>query len=51
MNKSEETKELIETTFLNLLAARPLNEISVNDVTEKCGLNRNTLYDHFKNIP
>ena len=51
MNKSEETKELIETTFLNLLAARPLNEISVNDVTEKCGLNRNTFYYHFKNIP
>lgn len=49
--KSEKTKELIERNFLELLAERPISEISVNAIAEKSGLNRNTFYYHFKNVP
>lgn len=49
--KSDKTKELIERSFLELLTEHPLSEISVNAIAEKSGLNRNTFYYHFKNVP
>ena len=37
------TKQAIETAFLQLLNEKPLNKISVRDIVEKCGINRNSL--------
>ena len=51
MENENKTKELIEKTFLVLLAEQNLSEISVQDITKKCGINRNTFYYHYKNIP
>ena len=48
--KSEQTKELIEQNFMELLEEQPLSEISVNDIAGKSGVNRNTFYYHFKNV-
>ena len=34
-----------------LLLEKPLNKISVRDIVEKCGINRNSFYYHFQDIP
>ena len=33
------------------LNERPLNKISVRDIVEDCGINRNSFYYHFQDIP
>ena len=45
------TRNAIKETFLELLNQKRLNEITVKDIVEKCGMNRNTFYYHFKDIP
>lgn len=37
--------------FITLLDERPLNKITVKDIVETCGINRNTFYYHFQDIP
>ena len=44
-------KERIMASCLELLEERPLREITVKDVVEGCGVNRNTFYYHFKDLP
>ena len=45
------TKRAIKTAFLELLDEKPLNKISVRDIVERCGINRNSFYYHFQDIP
>ena len=45
------TKDAIKETFLNLLDQKPYNQITVKDVVEECGINRNTFYYHFADLP
>lgn len=45
------TRMAIEETFLKLLSERPLNQITVKDIVEDCGINRNSFYYHFKDLP
>ena len=45
------TKQAIKATFLELLAEQPLTKISVRMLTERCGINRNTFYYHYQDIP
>ena len=33
-----------------MLLEKPLNKITINDITEDCGVNRMTFYYHFKDI-
>ena len=44
-------KTAIQNSFLRLLEERPLREITVKDIVEDCGVNRNSFYYHFKDIP
>lgn len=44
-------REAIKAAFLRLLEERPLREITVKDIVQDCGVNRNTFYYHFKDIP
>ena len=44
------TKEIIIKTLFELLNEKPLAKITVKDVVERCGVNRNTFYYHFKDI-
>lgn len=39
------------TLFLQLLDERPLSKITVKDIVDACGVNRNTFYYHFEDIP
>ena len=45
------TKPAIKASFMKLLNERPLNKISVRDIVEDCGINRNSFYYHFQDIP
>ena len=41
------TKMAIAFAFKELLLEKPLNKITVNDIAEKCEMNRQTFYYHF----
>ncbi len=45
------TKNAIRASFLKLLDERPLTKITVKDITDDCGINRNSFYYHFQDIP
>ena len=45
------TKKAIKETFIELLDERPLNKITVKDIVEDCGINRNSFYYHFEDLP
>lgn len=45
------TKKAIISTFEELLTERPLSKITVKDIVERCGINRNTFYYYFEGIP
>lgn len=47
---SDITKRALEQSLKNLLAKKPLNKITISDITEDCGINRMTFYYHFENI-
>lgn len=44
-------REALKVSFLKLLEERPLREITVKDIVLDCGVNRNSFYYHFKDIP
>lgn len=44
------TKEIIIRTLFELLKEKPLAKITVKDIVERCGVNRNTFYYHFRDI-
>ena len=45
------TKNAIRTSFLKLENDRPLSKITVKDITDDCGINRNSFYYHYQDIP
>ncbi len=45
------TKKAIKETFLALLRERPLSEITVKDLVAACGINRNSFYYHYQDLP
>ena len=45
------TKEIIARTFTELLDEKPMSKVTVKDIVERCGVNRNTFYYHFRDIP
>lgn len=45
------TKQAIRTSFMKLLNEKPLSKISVRDIVEDCGINRNSFYYHYQDIP
>ena len=47
---SQTTKRALEASLKKLLLQKPLNKITINDITEDCGVNRIMSYYHFKDI-
>lgn len=45
------TKNAIKAAFIELLEEYPLKKITVRDIVERCGVNRNSFYYHFQDIP
>lgn len=47
---SQITKRAMVASLKNLLLKKPLNKITISDITEECGVNRMTFYYHFQDI-
>ena len=47
---SQMTKRALVASLKELLAEKPLDKITVTDLTEHCGVNRMTFYYHFRDI-
>lgn len=45
------TRKAIMESFLKLLKEKPFDKITVKDIVEDCGINRNTFYYHFEDVP
>lgn len=45
------TQKAIKEAFIKLLEQRPLNSITVKDIVEECGINRNSFYYHYQDLP
>lgn len=41
------TKRALAASFKKLLAQRGIDKITVKDIVEECGVNRQTFYYHF----
>ena len=46
-----QTKKIIKDTFWEILEEKPYNKITVQDIVNRCCVNRNTFYYHFQDIP
>lgn len=44
------TKKAIVESFLRLVGKKPIDKITVRDVVDECGINRNTFYYYFQDI-
>jgi AcrR family transcriptional regulator len=45
------TKKAIKSAFLSLLNEKPINKITVKEIVQLCGINRNSFYYHYSDIP
>ena len=50
-NQIMDTKKHIKKKFLELLDQRPLSQITVKDIVAECGINRNSFYYHYSDLP
>lgn len=44
-------KRAIRDSFVRLLNERPLSQITIRDIVDDCGVNRNTFYYYFQDLP
>ena len=47
---STATKQVLESSLKRMLLKKPLDKITIRDITEDCGISRMTFYYHFKDI-
>jgi AcrR family transcriptional regulator len=45
------TKQAIKQSLIKLLNEKPTGKITVKDIVEDCGINRNSFYYHYNDIP
>ncbi len=45
------TEEAIKSTFMDLLNKKPINKITIKEIVAECGINRNSFYYHFNDMP
>ena len=47
---AQNTEKAIADALKTLLAKRPLNKITISDITNECGINRMTFYYHYHDV-
>ena len=45
------TKKAIKEEFIKLLEKKPIDQITIRDITDSCGISRNTFYYHYADLP
>ena len=48
---SQQTKQALAAALKELIAQKPIENITIHDLTEHCGIRRQTFYYHFQDIP
>lgn len=48
--KYEKNRTAYNQDILELVEEKPLDKITIQDIANKCGINRNTFYYHFDDI-
>ena len=44
------TKKAIAASVIRLLEKKPIDKITIREITDDCGMTRNTFYYHFQDI-
>ncbi|HCY78991.1 MAG TPA: dihydroxyacetone kinase transcriptional activator DhaS, partial [Clostridiales bacterium] len=44
------TKEALGNALKKMLSVKPIDKITVKDLVEECGVNRQTFYYHFDDV-
>ncbi|MBQ9827462.1 MAG: TetR/AcrR family transcriptional regulator [Lachnospiraceae bacterium] len=47
---SKITERALESAFIELLNEKPINKITISEITDKCGVSRMTFYYHYDDI-
>ena len=47
----EKTKLMLAESLRNLMRKKPLDKIKIHEIVDACGVNRQTFYYHFQDIP
>ena len=48
---SKLTDRAIQESFTKLLDRKPIDRITIRDITDDCGISRNTFYYHYSDLP
>lgn len=48
--RTDKTKWMLTESLKKLMLQKPLNKISIREITDGCGVNRQTFYYHFEDI-
>lgn len=48
---SKDTRKSIQNAFLHLAKTKPIDKITVREIVDYCGVNRNSFYYHFEDLP
>ncbi len=48
--RNNETRMALVRAFFSLLAEKPIDKVTVTDITLRCGVNRNTFYYHYRDV-
>ena len=48
MIERQTTKDVIIASLRELTATKPIDDVSVSDIIENCGISRRTFYNHFR---
>ncbi len=47
----KQTNKLIQATFIELVKKKPVDKITVKEIVDRCGINRNSFYYHYEDLP
>lgn len=47
---ADQTKQALAAALKELMAQKPVNKITIHDITERCGIRRQNFYYHFEDV-
>ena len=47
---SDQTKQALAAALKELMAQKPIDKITIHDITERCGIRRQNFYYHFEDV-
>lgn len=50
-NRMKQTRIAIQQTFIDLAKEKPVDKITVKEIVKRCGINRNSFYYHYEDLP